>query len=197
MGGGAKVHRVAKNWTQLKWFSMHAHSIVSKTEKKKLKMSGIFGTEAKETEVPTILNSLGLFPILFSPLPQVKLAELAWEPRMKMTDKSKSFSLIWKHLIKHWGIHNQRGERCYFSFSLCLFTPSCLRANMEPTLASWGHCGHWRGYWCFNTQSASRLHMALPAWSLCFQGPPLLVSLAGELQAGPSQWSPRPSSTHS
>ena len=66
-GGGAKVHRVAKNWTQLKRFSMHAHSIVSKTKKKILKMSGIFGTEAKETEVPTILNSLGLFPILFFP----------------------------------------------------------------------------------------------------------------------------------
>ena len=53
-----------------------------------------------------------------------------------MSDKSKSFSLIWKHLIKHWGIHNKRGERCDFSFSLCLFTPSCLRANMEPTPAS-------------------------------------------------------------
>ena len=36
-GGGATVHRGAKNWTQLKRFSMHAHSIVSKTEKKNIK----------------------------------------------------------------------------------------------------------------------------------------------------------------
>ena len=56
---------------------MHAHSTVSKMEKKKLKMSGIFGIEAKETEVRTILNSLGPFLILPSPPSQIKLGALA------------------------------------------------------------------------------------------------------------------------